>query len=164
MMMISVESAYPLLADLPDQSAAVLQSVGVSAAHAFFFICLVILQTAAFFALKKNTAGLSKDIENLSKTFSMQQQLNTYASSRPPGPGLSPPRDRTRLCELSLAHSPTPPSSDHCPLLTFLPRAPKQSGEYARRPLHVDLRDLRGDHGLGGLWLNQPGSCILYAK
>lgn len=83
MMMISVESAYPLLADLPDQSAAVLQSVGVSAAHAFFFICL---QTAAFFALKKNTAGLSKDIENLSKTFSMQQQLNTYASSRPPRP------------------------------------------------------------------------------
>ena len=165
MMMISVGSAYPLLADLPDQSAAVLQSVGVSAAHAFFFICLVILQTAAFFALKKDTAGLKndlkKDIENLSKTVSMQQQLNTYASSRPPRPWALTSSRSHSLCELSLAHSPTPPSSDHCPLLTFLPRAPKQSGEYARRPLHVDLRDLRGDHGLGGLWLNLPGSCIL---
>ena len=63
-----------------------LQSDGVRAAHACFFICLVILQTAVFFALKKNNKDLKKDIEDLSKTFSMQQQLNTYASSRPPRP------------------------------------------------------------------------------
>ena len=128
-----------------------LQSDGVRAAHACFFICLVILQTAVFFALKKNNKDLKKDIEDLSKTFSMQQQLNTYASSRPPRPWALTSSRSHSLCELSLAHSPPPPSSDHCPLLTFLPRAPKQSGEYARRPLHVDLRDLRGDHGLGKL-------------
>ena len=90
LMMISVESASPLLADLPDQFAAVLESVGVSPAHAFFFICQLILLTAAFFSLKKDNKDLKQDIKqdikNLSKTFSMQQQLNTYASSRPPRP------------------------------------------------------------------------------
>ena len=89
MMMISVESASPLLADLPDQFAAVLESVGVSP-WACFFICQLILLTAAFFSLKKDNKDLKQDIKqdikDLSKTFSMQQQLNTYASSRPPRP------------------------------------------------------------------------------
>lgn len=86
MMMISVESASPLLADLPDQFAALMESVGVSSADAFFFICLLILQTTVFFALKNDNTDLKQDIENLSEMFSMQQQLNTYASSRPPRP------------------------------------------------------------------------------
>ena len=131
--MISVEESYPLLADLGDQFAEVPPKLTPR-----FFICLLILQFVAFFALKddlkNDIKGIKDDIEDLSNTFSMQQQFNTYASS-----------------DLSLAHSPTPPSSHYCPLLTFLPRAPKQSGEYGRRHLRGDVRGLRGEHDLGKL-------------
>ena len=88
--MISVEESYPLLADLGDQFAEVLKNLGVSSADAFFFICLLILQFVAFFALKDDLKddlkGIKDDIEDLSDTFSMAQQFNTYASSRPPRP------------------------------------------------------------------------------
>ena len=89
-MMISVESDSLLLADLPDLFAAVLSSVGVSSADAFLLIGLLILQTRGNIALKDDIKDLrddlKDDIKTLVQTVSMQQQLNTYASSRTPRP------------------------------------------------------------------------------
>ena len=161
-MEIPVESATFVVADLGDQFLQVLEDAGLNTGRAIGYIALLALASWGYRdtkkdikedikEIKKDIKDLSDKFEDLSDKFGMQQQLNTYASSRAPPPWALTSSRSHSLCELSLAHSPTPRSSDHRPLLTFLPRAPKQSGEYARRPLHVDLhvdlRDLRGGDG-----------------
>jgi len=147
---------------IPVESATFVVADRLNTGDAIGFIALLALASWGYRDIKKDIKDVKKDIkkdikdlsdkfEDLSDKFGMQQQLNTYASSRAPPPWALTSSRSHSLCELSLAHSPTPRSSDHRPLLTFLPRAPKQSGEYARRPLHVylhvDLRDLRGGDG-----------------
>ena len=105
---IPVESATFVVADLGDQFLQVLQNAGLNTGDAISFIALLALASWGYRDtndnikdlrkdlqednkdlrkdLKEEIKALKKDIEDLSKTFSMQQQLNTYASSRPPRP------------------------------------------------------------------------------
>ena len=105
---IPVESATFVVADLGDQFLQVLQKAGLNTGDAIGFIALLALASWGYRDTNDNIKDLRKDlqedikdlrkdlredmkdlkeeIKDLSKTFSMQQQLNTYASSRPPRP------------------------------------------------------------------------------